>query len=465
MKTSASSGSQPGKHATLTLVKQIVGALIGIAVLGSLAYLAFVYIPARPSNIYAQGMRSVGRGIDHLLENDLLPHLSNVKNDATVTFSIEDNDILQLKLAGQADEDGNNLLTLSSNQGLKTDILFSNEADNRTLYIKPDPLFAEFLLQLFPTLASDASTIRSVSNQWWRFDNQLVSIVDQLSEPASSEPDVSEPAYDELVELTLQLLQKYVFTDKQSKMIFQLDEVLGEEDFDGRASYKYDVSIDRENMTIFLKQWRDQLIASQFVSEMDAQDALATWLRSSSYAGSLDHTTETTMSDMLQTLFSDTAIDTQVQRLIDDFQVTVWIDVENRLLRNIRLSTDRAGKPTHYDFGLRLEGKEIKLNLAYRAEPDASPVTTTPTSLTSALFADTTLVTRMDVSIDADAKEIDYDWQINLLDENQNQVLGMQLVVVATGSDEATAIDIPENARAFADLLELITPATETTGN
>ena len=62
---------------------------------------------------------------------------------------------------------------------------------------------------------------------------------------------VSQKDYEEVLVAWTTSLREYIFTDDATKMVFEMDEFLGEEEFKGSATHKYSVSINEDNNKAF----------------------------------------------------------------------------------------------------------------------------------------------------------------------------------------------------------------------
>jgi hypothetical protein len=190
------------------------------------------------------------------------------------------------------------------------------------------------------------SIIEQVNGQWIVIDRTLIDQgLKQLEQDTVFNTDalmLSRDNINEISRSSAEVIKDYLLTTDSKKAVFQIadeqTEGQGEEEFEGVLAYKYIVTINKENLKSFATAYKDALKSTQF----------------DEYIASTSDDSET---------FEELIEFDQIIEDIDsiDFSKTqneAWVDLDNRLIRNIRIApTDQGTKKGSYiEFALLYDG-------------------------------------------------------------------------------------------------------------
>ena len=217
-------------------------------------------------------------------------------------------------------------------------------------------LFLKFSDLTFPTQLEEefneelTQSLAEIDGVWWLLDFQEL-----LDEGAFTDSDlqsldlsqqISQPELEQFFLVAIDALREYVFTDDVDKMVFQMDEKLGEEDFNGVPSHKYSVTINEDNLEAYITQLRDEFIKTDYWQKIN-KDA------------DID----------LEAEISDLNIKEIAEEFSENTKVEVWVDDETGVLRNLRISDgDKESEifGSYFDFGVSVEDDVMDLSLKFK---------------------------------------------------------------------------------------------------
>ena len=351
------------------LVFWIVGALGVLALLGGVAaYIFLVYLPGTTENRYRTGFESVGQGMDYLVEeSDIIEQISSTSysGEMELEFSDEWTGDFEVNVSVDGEYDTQNASFVLEADGSMTDRLgvgsetyeASGKVDLRFLgpTVAKTPRFYFKLSELkLPTQFDEyfEGSEAEWQDVWWLLDLQELidegALTDEDLEGIDLQKQLTQEDYEELTLILISNLREYIFTSETDKMVFQMDELLGQEAFKGVQTHKYSVTVSEQNLQDLVVSMRDDFAASsvwqKFSEELDLE--------------------ESGEEDSL--FMSDEEIQELAVEFSENIKVEVWIDSESRVLRNLRFSDADPKSSSHgsyLDFGIILEDPTIGLEM------------------------------------------------------------------------------------------------------
>ena len=372
------------------LVFWIIGALGILASLaGIVAYIFLVYLPGTPENRYRTGFEAVGQGMDYLVEEgDIIEQISSTSYNGNLAIEFDDESVgdftVNINVDGEYDTQNTSLNletngSFTDNSGTepeifkasgKVDLRFLGSTDSRAprFYFKlsefelPDQ-FDEEIDTYFEENDLEWQDV------WWLLDFQeLIDeglLTDEDLRDLDLQNQLTQKDYEELTLIVINNLREYVFTSETDKMIFQMDELLGQEEFKGVQTHKYSVTVSEENLKDYITAMRDDFTNSSVWQKLSEGEDSETGEEEDS------------------ALISDEDIQELVEEFSENVQVEAWIDSESRVLRNLRFSDTDSKSSTHgsyFDFGIVLEESAISLetNIILYSDDDCGQSTGDP---------------------------------------------------------------------------------------
>ena len=349
--------------------KLLLWIMIGVASLfllvgAFIAYIFLVYLPNTPENRYQAGFGAVGDGMQYLIEeSDLVDEISSTSYEGEVVFKNKDDEAAEdfsfkIKMNGEYDSQASSS-KLTFYQGDDSSAESLGEFDSRffaadgdkapRLYFKIDNLSGE-IQEFYDDFIEGSETDTDFVGTWWFLDFQELIDEGYLGEDIDLEDlnlneTVSQEDYEEVLVAWTTSLREYIFTDDATKMVFEMDEFLGEEEFKGGATHKYSVSINEDNNKAFEEDFLERFEQTEIGKKIvEAAEELE--LESSNGDEDEDD----------NTIFE-----------WENYELTAWVDSETRVLRNFRFKdlTPGIGSYGNYtDFGVLIEDDVITFEVA-----------------------------------------------------------------------------------------------------
>ena len=330
------------------------------------AYIFLVYLPNTPENRYQAGFGAVGDGMQYLIEeSDLIDEISSTSYEGEVVFKNKDDEAAEdlsfkIRMNGEYDSQAASS-KLTFYQGDDSSAESLGEFDSRVfaadgdqaprLYFKIDNLSGE-IQESYDEFIAESDLETDIVGTWWFLDFQELIDEGYLGEDITLDDlnlneAVSQEDYEEVLVAWTTSLREYIFTDDAAKMVFEMDEFLGEEEFKGSATHKYSVSINEDNNKAFEEDFLERFEQTEIGKKIvEAAEELE--LESSN--GDEDEDEDD------NTIFE-----------WDSYELTAWVDSETRVLRNFRFKdlTPGIGSYGNYtDFGVLIEDDVITFEVA-----------------------------------------------------------------------------------------------------
>jgi hypothetical protein len=272
------------------------------------------------------------------------------------------------------------------------------------------------------------SLIEQVNGQWIAIDRTLIDRgLTQLEQDTAFNTEVLMLSRDNINEISrssAKVIKDYLLTTDSDKAVFQIadeqSEGQGEEEFEGVLTYKYIVTVNKDNLKSFAVAYKDALKNTQFDE----------YIASTSYDGE-------TFEELIE--FD------QIIEVIDsiDFSETqneAWVDLDNRLVRNIRISpTDQGTKKGSYiEFALLYDGGK-----------------TLPFTFSINSAADEKVEDGIDATFGAEYNQEDSSVALsfNIAGSLDGQDIDIEAELSITPSDEDVSVEKPTGAK---NILEIV---------
>ena len=193
--------------------------------------------------------------------------------------------------------------------------------------------------------------IEDINDQWIVIDRTLINqSLEQIEEETTINADsimLDRDDVSAISQVSSTVIADYVFTTDLEKAIFQVADELGEEEFQGVDTYKYAVTLNKENLKAFLTAYKDALKETQF----------------DEYIVGASEGDES---------FEDIIEFDELMKSIDDLDTSktvneAWVDLDTRLIRNIRITPTEQDPGTvgYIEFALPYDGGDV-LPLTFR---------------------------------------------------------------------------------------------------
>ncbi|MCA9328341.1 hypothetical protein KC959_01080, partial [Candidatus Saccharibacteria bacterium] len=192
---------------------------------------------------------------------------------------------------------------------------------------------------LSPLAGSEASQQISTANgQWYVIDHTLLDQYATKSDDKTS-LDISSDDVKAISDKVMTVLRAHVFTDDETKAVFEIVEKYGKEDFEGMSTYKMLVRVNKENFKSFLVDLKEA------VKDTKLADLMKSGQDDKTLEEALDF--ENLLSEIDNADFSN-------------MQADVWVEAGGRFVRNVRLYPVKDKKDTNYlDIGLNYSGGDV----------------------------------------------------------------------------------------------------------
>ena len=334
------------------------------------AYIFLVYLPNTPENRYQAGFGAVGDGMQYLIEeSNLIDEISSTSYEGEVVFKNKDDEAAEdfsfkIKMNGEYDSQAaSSKLTFYQGDDSSAESLgelesrfFAADGDKAPrLYFKIDNLSGE-IQEFYDEFIEGSDLETDFVGTWWFLDFQKLIDEGYLGEDVDLDDlnlneVVSQKDYEEVLVAWTTSLREYIFTDDATKMVFEMDEFLGEEEFKGSATHKYSVSINEDNNKAFEEDFLERFEKTE-IGKKIAEAVEKLELESNE-----DEDEDDTIFEW------------------DNYELTAWVDSETRVLRNFRfkdLAPGIGSYGNYTDFGVLIEDDVITFEVAVQTYSAAS---------------------------------------------------------------------------------------------
>lgn len=292
---------------------------------GAIAGVFGYYIPNRPENVYRTGLDRTGQMMSQLDEQfaaiDEIASSDGFQMDGSINTQMEEGTIsgTMSSRAGESSSEtnidvsgeiGDDSFGMNINLGFDiiTDIVEGNEY--------PDVFFkvrgGELLSMISPQIAQ-------YDEQWVHAEASFIEeTLSELIDDFESEDEGAAEGWLELIDDLGDVVADYVLTSDE-KGILELDEIVGAEERNDTRTYRYNVSINRDNTEEFCTELFDTIGQSSFV-----QSQLSSTIELN------DEDRDNQISDCVAS-FAD---------FYDDVDITMWIDRSTKLIHQLRFEDD-----------------------------------------------------------------------------------------------------------------------------
>lgn len=279
------------------------------------------------------------------------------------------------------------------------------EAKTPDIYLNVDGLDA--LAGVLGPLAGEdiASQLATANGSWYVIDHTLLDQYAANVNSGGTETSLNLEDIQNISDKMMVVLRDRLFSTEPDKAVFTIAEKIGNEDFEGTASYKMRVSVNKANFKNFVAALKDAAKETKLAEIMKSNDETKTFEEAISY------------DELLA----------QIDKAnFDDMQADVWIESGGRYVRNVRFYPKSDKKETNYlDFGLNYKGGDV-LPLLIKATVDDDGTTGT-------------------VSVGIDA---------NKVDSSANTII----VVDIKSNDQSIKLDATMKLSRFSDNIDVTKP-------
>jgi hypothetical protein len=320
---------------------------LGIILIAGVATAAYTQIVLNnPDRIWQDATANTREGIDEVSSQIETANFNG--GQVSGSLNIESPIVATASMEGKWFNNNTEISSETSIAGidLQSEVRAVNNSNtsNPDFYIKIDGLdsaasFSELLLPGSKTLLEQAN------NNWYKVESSDIEELAELPVEINTE-DLGAGAYKEEVEKVKNLIKDFILTEDQSKVAFNYTPI-GNEDFNGREAYKYDVKPNKERLEELLKEL----------------EAVFEEVQALNVPGADDITEDINLQNITET------------DLNKEVKVEVWVDTELRYFRNVRIYLDADSEPSivatgnYIDFGLNYNGDdELPFYVNYKAD-------------------------------------------------------------------------------------------------
>ncbi len=169
--------------------------------------------------------------------------------------------------------------------------------------------------------------VDALDSQWLVIDHTLFEqYTKEYAKNFTQEEQVSEEEAREIIKKISVVNNEYLFTTDEQKAVFNVVENVGKEEYEGKNSYKFKVSVNKEHLKAYTEQLKTAL-----------QDTKLQKLLGEEYDS-----------------FFDEAIK-EIENINESDTAEVWVDMSTKLIRNVRF-TNEQDKGEYVDVSLLYEG-------------------------------------------------------------------------------------------------------------
>ncbi len=407
------------------------GGLLGLiaAIIVGTTYVVFAYVPNTPQNIWRRGMASIGVGLEEVISNGF-EGSTNTNTNFTGNFTISSPESVNIDFNGSYDVAGNGALDFDADfagesYGLDAVYRLSGEDNLPQIFFRPSGIESVIVSYLGIFTTDDVLAGQQIDDVWWILDYQelvdrgLLSI-DEINDLQDSDGQLSQQDYEDFMTAILSAANEHIFTSDESQMIFNRQEDLGEEDYEGVLSQKYSLTLNKDNLAAFLKLARDN------VEQTGIRDKLG-----------ID-------KPFTEEGLTDQQIDDAVNDIDEDnFDMQAWVAKDSKVLRNVRFVN-----PDEEDNYI-----DVSMLLSDGVDSEELPVRVLVSNSDQSYDGTMSLT----MTMNRNNSDVSFEASGDLRSTSDfGQDVKFDMTMLLSGTAEAPALEIPSDARSFLDLIDTV---------
>jgi hypothetical protein len=289
-----------------------------LAVLAGSAYVFGMYLPNRPSAIYATSLERSGKAVDALVE-----YSDGAAQKDYKTYSIDgklkvrtSDTSFEATVKGDMDRDANSELLVKANvlgEAIKVDM--------RTIHVE-DSANPDFYIRasgIKPILdAADMNSLSSLDDTWISVDHTLL---DGIGSELGMDEAVAEattlPTNAQLQDALAKIQtvnKQYIFTTDQSKAVLTQSKYVGKEAKNGRSTHHYKVGYNKAHMKSY---------AQAMISALDSSK-LNDWSKAANDGSKISE------------LIDLDDVKSSIDDMKDGYTFDMWVDAETKLVHMLQ---------------------------------------------------------------------------------------------------------------------------------
>lgn len=408
----------PNKKPKLTVL--IIFA-VSVLLLGSGAAAYMKFVVNSPENIWEKALQNTSAGYKEIVEIS--------KQDPAKGGKIEGSLSLTAPLAASGSMKGSwyeqnsqisgsvDIAGVSADAEIRT---IATDTDSADIYFKLDGL--DSVMPLIEAAQPElAPIVGEVNGNWYTADSTLLSSV----LPAESANSTMTLSTDEIADIASKVgtvLDERLFTVDNTKAAVVVKDSVGREEFDGHDTFKYNLTVQEQQLKEFVTALEDALKGTaldSLVKDMTADDGVETPTDVDSILDSVDNPD------------------------YSSFRAETWVDMKFKYIRNVRITpVDKEGKSEGYiDFGLDYSGGDVW--------PFSIGVTTTATEESA-----DTMNALFSLAFNKASKNLDLGFNLSGTIDSQKFEGNGKLNI--TPSNDTLNVEKPEGATSVVELLGLV---------
>lgn len=351
----------PAQKRKISKSSLILSGIIGVA-LSIAAYLFFFYLPSTPESVWSSGLGNSGKAIDAVLNNFL-----EEENYAKLTKS-------EVNIKADANWAGYDFIGSFNSKfdeskaanNLSVDLSNPSEADQNFKFnldliasIKEGSYFPNIFFKLtgldsFAAETEYSEYTKLIDDKWIRVSSEYLdetagSYITGLAKDDEPEQITSADVAD-YTRTSVKIFREYVFTDSPEKAVINNDGFITDEELEGLKTYKYNASLNPENMKKFCVELTNSLLGLPATKKL---------------SGMNDEEVAKEKKD------TEEGCNKQVERMEDGTSFLIWMDADHKLLHKIRIFADQADKTSYVDIGqVYQSSKELNFFTNYYDESE-----------------------------------------------------------------------------------------------
>lgn len=315
------------------LPKLLPVALIAALLVGGGAYAYTGVYKQQPSVLWDDAMSNTSKGLSQLSSYD---NLTQEGSKFNASFNVEKPLAASGSISGKARGNQVDVSGSVSASGAKVDFSVLSKTAEGSEY--PD-IYAKVTGLSSVTAFTGpqiGAQLAQFENQWFFVDHTLLAqAANSAAQSGTDKTDINftEEDIKKIRENYTNVLNDYVFTSDKAKAIASPTGDTVKEDFDGHASVKYKVELNKDNLKSFTVALKDAAKGTKLESMLGAENK------------TLDET------------FNFDELSKEIDK-IDTGKATaeVWVDKGTRLVRNIRIAPEVDNGTATVDIGLDYNG-------------------------------------------------------------------------------------------------------------
>lgn len=301
---------------------------VALVLAGAVAGVFGWYIPNRPENVYRTGLDRTGQMMEQLDEQfaavNQIVASDGFEMDGDMALRAEDMQLAGTMSLRSSDGSSDTSIDISSEVGddsfgMNLSLGFDAITDIADGNDYPDVFFrlrgGEFLSMTLPALAD-------LSEQWVHLDADFIDeVVGGFSDATEEEESEDIGGYVDLVKEIGETINEYVFTSDE-KGIIQLDEIVGAEERNGISTYRYDISINQDNVEPMCAELYDTISESAYIrNQLVGLEG-----------GFTDEDRDDNITECVSSL----------QDFDDEVGMTMWVDRRTKMIHQLRFEDDES---------------------------------------------------------------------------------------------------------------------------